>query len=99
MGEEMDAKITEPNMCFTDFQNQKETLIMQLRLMMRNAKPDDKCTLCKAIETLEKESTQNFSSMWMALIMMLLIPGFADDKTIRTVVDILKKQNEEKESS
>ena len=76
-------------------------IAMQLRLMMGKAEGEDKCTLCKAVEALEKPSINqqnNWNSSWMLLLIMLACDGFdigsnmLDADAMAAYSEVLKKK-------
>lgn len=75
---------------------------VQLRLMMDKVEGEDKCTLCKAIEELEKAShnqSSNWNFPWFIMIMFLMYDGFGCDKGIdmeglNAYMDVIKKKAE-----
>lgn len=99
-------KTTQNNDCaVADFNNglciglkasPKETLAMQLRLMMKEAEGDDKCTLCKAAEELSKPENQGFNSYFSLLMLMLLSPwggDVMDTDGMKAYMDAVEKKN------
>lgn len=76
---------------------------MQLRLMMDKVDGEDKCTLCKAAEELEKMSTNQstgWSFPWLSLIMLLMCDGFGagkgiDMEALNAYMDVIKKKAQE----
>lgn len=76
---------------------------MKLRLMMDKVEGEDKCTLCKAAEELEKmtlNQSNGWDSMWFYLIMMLIFSGFGEKQTIdpdalSAYMDVIKKKAQE----
>lgn len=75
---------------------------MQLRLMMDKVEGEDKCTLCKAAEELEKLSTNQstgWSFSWLSLIMFLMCDGFGgkgvDMEALNAYMDVIKKKTQD----
>lgn len=75
---------------------------MQLRLMMDKVEGEDKCTLCKAAEELEKLPTNQstgWSFLWLSLIMLLMCDGFGgkgvDIEALNAYMDVIKKKTQE----
>lgn len=73
-------------------------IVAQLRLMMDKAEGEDKCTLCRAAEALEKSNGSWSSSFsWIALLMLLFGSGFGstqNDSMMQAYLEALKKCNE-----
>lgn len=78
-------------------------MAMELRLMMDRVDGEDKCTLCKAAEELEKTTlnqSNSWDSMWFYCIMLLIFSGFGDKQTIdpdalSAYMDVIKKKSQE----
>lgn len=75
-------------------------IVTHLRLMMEKAEGEDKCTLCKAAEALEK-SNSNWST-WPSLMMLMLMFGTDFNNSqitgmMQAYLETLKKCNENKE--
>lgn len=76
---------------------------MQLRLMMDKVEGEDKCTLCKAAEELEKmalNQSNSWSSSWMLVLMLLMFDGFGNNKAydleaLDAYMDVIKKKSQE----
>lgn len=79
---------------------------MNLRLMMDKVEGEDKCTLCKAAEELEKltlDQSNKWSSMWLPMIMMLIFGGFGGDQTLdpevlTAYIDVIKEKAQSQDS-
>lgn len=76
---------------------------MKLRLMMDKVEGEDRCTLCKAAEELEKmtlNQSNGWNSTWFYLVMMLIFSGFGEGKTLDSdalaaYMDVIKKKSQE----
>lgn len=55
----------------------KETLVMQLQLMMKDAKDEERCILCKAAEELNKP--ENSGIGWAFPFLFLMLTGWSGD--------------------
>lgn len=75
---------------------------MKLRLMMDKVEGEDKCTLCKAAEELEKlslnQSSGWFGSSWMLVIMLLMLSSGPvgdnafDVDALKAYTDVIQKK-------
>lgn len=82
--------------------SENEAAALQLRLMMKNAEGEDKCTLCKAAEALEN-STPKANQNWALSPIMLaltfsLLDGNKPDaelKTMKSMLDAMSKAIDE----
>lgn len=97
---------TDTNMCCALPLSYASQAAAQLRLMMDKVEGEDKCTLCKAAEELEKASNNQLSSWnfpWLAMIMLLMCDGFSGGKNIdiealNAYMDVIKKKFEDPDS-
>lgn len=90
-------------MCYAVPPSPASKMAAELRLMMDKAEGEDKCTLCKAAEELEKMSlnqTSNWGSSWSFLLMMLIFSGFGgaqafDMDALMAYSEVIKKKAQE----
>lgn len=91
-------------MCIGRIPTEAETAALKIRLMMKNAEGEDKCTLCKAAEALEKRPVSSgLDWAWPVLMMLMIMPfgsgGSASaEPFMRAYLDTLDKERKEKES-
>lgn len=85
---------------------EKEILIMKLRSIMNNSSGDNKCTICKAVNELEKTDSTGWDGIWMLILLFLIFGGFGnksegglfnDETLLKALTKAIDETRQEKE--